>query len=289
VGIEMAAAAVHEIANALMAGAIDVVTVQRGIDPRGYLLVSSGGAGPVHAARVAERFSITRVVVPPAAGVVSAAGLLAVDLRADLSRAVLFDGNAIELAQLEQEFRSLEADAVTELGDLGPADFGRSVDLRYRGQAHAITVDVADALTVTRWQETLLRFGEAHQQAFGSHKPRVVEAAQLRVRASRKVQGAPIREAFHALSPVGPVLSAAGGSSPQRRRMRPAWSSEQGRMVDTAVVDRRWSSAGTALNGPAVIESPESTVWVPPGWSAVLQADGSSILDRVGDGPGKSA
>ena len=73
----------HEIANAIMGSAVRVVTVQRGIDPRGYALVAFGGAGPIHAARVAEQFGITTVVVPAASGVGSAIGLLATDLSTD--------------------------------------------------------------------------------------------------------------------------------------------------------------------------------------------------------------
>ena len=116
---ERAAAAVHEIANATMAGAIHVVTVQRGVDPRRYVLVTSGGAGPLHAPRIAERFGIRSIVVPPACGVASALGLLASDLRTDRVRTVNIDDGDLR-RQTSAHGSSSSSDAAASRMSPGP-------------------------------------------------------------------------------------------------------------------------------------------------------------------------
>nr|BFE88422.1 hypothetical protein GCM10020093_110230 [Planobispora longispora] len=136
-----AAHAVHEIANAAMGSAVHVVTVQRGIDPRGFVLVAFGGAGPMHAARVAARFGIATVVVPAHCGVASAAGLLAGDLSVDRVRSALG-------ADPAQVFAELTEAAAADLG-VRPGDPGvsveRSADVRFTGQAHDLTVPWTDS------------------------------------------------------------------------------------------------------------------------------------------------
>jgi N-methylhydantoinase A len=135
-----AAAGVVRVVEAEMARALRMVSVERGIDPRGLALVAFGGAGPLHACALAEELGIGRVLVPLASGVLSALGLAAADLRRD------YVGGS---------FEELEAGAAH---DLPGASMLRLVDARYRGQSHELTVE-AD-----RWEEHL---AEAHQRRYG--------------------------------------------------------------------------------------------------------------------------
>ena len=147
-GIEVseAARAVHDIVNANMAAAIRVVTVQRGIDPRGLTLVAFGGAGPMHAVRLAEMFGISSVAVPLAAGVASAVGLVGADLHVELVQTRVVDLADADPAELEAAFAELADQARAELADEPGTAFEitRSADVRYRGQAYHLTLPVPD-------------------------------------------------------------------------------------------------------------------------------------------------
>ena len=145
-GIDVIAAArgIHDIVNANMAAAIRVVTVQRGIDPRDFTLVAFGGAGPMHAVRLAQMFGIRSVAVPFAAGVASAVGLVGADLGVELVQTRIVDLADADAAELEAAFGELTAQARAELAEEPGATFivTRSADVRYRGQAYHLTVPV---------------------------------------------------------------------------------------------------------------------------------------------------
>ncbi|WP_214416660.1 hydantoinase/oxoprolinase family protein [Sphaerisporangium fuscum] len=254
-----AAHAVHEIANAAMGAAVHVVTVQRGIDPRGFVMVAFGGAGPVHAARVAERFGIGTVVVPPYCGVGSAAGLLAGDLSTDrvLSRLGAGDPSAV--------FAELAAAAAGDLGvTLGAPDVAveRSADVRFAGQAHDLTVPWSDSP-----EELAARFFEKYRQVYGIGQRGPVEVVSYRVRLTRRA----------ATPPAAPARAA--GPPPAGERTRAAWFPESGGFTPTRVLTRD-RLTGTAA-GPLIIEDAEATIVVPPGWSATLSPAGAVILERA--------
>ncbi|MBO3745693.1 hydantoinase/oxoprolinase family protein [Streptosporangiaceae bacterium NEAU-GS5] len=254
-----AAYAVHEIANAAMGSAVHVVTVQRGIDPRGFALVAFGGAGPMHAARVAARFGITTVVVPPYCGVASAAGLLSGDLSTDrvLSR--------LGVADPEEVFAGLERAAADDLGfdpgfDLG-FDLGfdeglvmeRSASVRFAGQAHDLTVPWSEDSDVLAD-----RFFQKYRQVYGIDQWGAIEVVSYHVRATRPGDRATLPPPVD----TRPTTS------------RPAWFPELGGYVETPVVGR----ARLPVDGPAIVEDPESTIVVPPGWSARLDRSGALLL-----------
>ncbi|MFG3442811.1 hydantoinase/oxoprolinase family protein [Nonomuraea sp. NPDC047897] len=252
-----AALAVHTIVNAAMASAVHVVTVQRGIDPRGFALVAFGGAGPMHAARVAGRFGIGRVVVPAHCGVASAAGLLTGALSADR---VLSRLGAADPAGL------LDALAREAAGDLGvtPADPGvrveRSVDVRFRGQSHELTVPWSASPRVLE-----SRFLARYARVYGVEQRGEVELVGYRVRVTLPPPAAPP-------SPAGPM-----DPDPRAVATRPAYFPELGGYADVPVHTRATLAALSAvpssipsasLPGPAIVEDPESTIVVPPGWTA---------------------
>jgi N-methylhydantoinase A len=262
-----AAHAVHEIANAAMGSAVHVVTVQRGIDPRGFAMVAFGGAGPMHAARVAERFGIDTVIVPAYCGVGSAAGLLAGDLSTDrvLSRLGAADASAV--------FEELAAGAAEDLGVVTGSPgvtVERSADVRFAGQAHDLTVPWSDSP-----EELAARFFAKYQQVYGIAQRGPVEVVSYRVRVTRKAAtppAAPARDT--APTPGGTALDV--GHIPAARQ---AWFPETGGFTTTPVFTRDRLPATTA--GPAIIEDAEATIVVPPGWTASTSPTGAVVLERA--------
>jgi N-methylhydantoinase A len=247
-----AALAVHTIVSAAMASAVHVVTVQRGIDPRGFTLVAFGGAGPMHAARVAERFGIGRVVVPAHCGVASAAGLLAGELSTDrvLSR--------LDAPDPEEVLDALARAAAEDLG-VSPSDPGvrlrRSVDARFRGQSHDLTVEWSPSR-----EELESRFLAKYAQVYGIEQRGEVELVGYRVRVTLSPEPG---IAPTAASPP-PGLS----PSPGTAGARPAYFPELGGYADVPVHTRATLATLGELPGPGIVEDPESTIVVPPGWTA---------------------
>ncbi|HUP72340.1 MAG TPA: hydantoinase/oxoprolinase family protein [Acidimicrobiales bacterium] len=271
ISAERAAAAVHEIANATMAGAIHVVTVQRGVDPRRYVLVTSGGAGPLHAPRIAERFGITSIVVPPACGVASALGLLASDLRADRVRTVNLDDADISVAHIAERFDALEREAAADVAPTAGAavEFRRSVDVRYRGQSHELNVVLTgDDVTPEVLAKMREDFYRAHREAFDVGTSGAIEVVNVRVRATQAVAHA-----------IFSRPSSTGGARPEGAT-RDAWFAERGGFVATPVHQLGECRPGAPIVGPALLEAPESTVLVPPGWTAVVAPSGAVVMEK---------
>ena len=152
-GVEECAQGIVRVANAEMVRALRVMTVERGLDPRRFTLLAFGGAGPLHAAELADELQITRVLVPPASGVLSALGLAAADRRTQVQRTLLLRGGALT----DDALRT----AIDELRPPG-AQVEVACDLRYRGQAHELTVRAAATV-----QELREAFAELHAERYG--------------------------------------------------------------------------------------------------------------------------
>jgi N-methylhydantoinase A len=241
-----AAHAVYEIVSASMASAVHVVTVQRGIDPRGFTLVAFGGAGPMHAARVAERFGISRVLVPAHSGVASAAGLLTGALSTErvISRLDAEDPGAL--------FDELAHTAAADLGlplTTPGLELTRSADVRFRGQSHDLTVPWSPAR-----EELASRFFAKYTQVYGIAQQSDVEVVAYRLRLTL-----PPPSADTAKTGVTPTAEETSTTT------RAAYFG--GAYVEVPVHTR---DSLERLHGPAVIEDPESTIVVPPGWTASL-------------------
>ncbi|MCT9933124.1 hydantoinase/oxoprolinase family protein [Planotetraspora sp. A-T 1434] len=276
---EAAAAAVHDIANAVMAAAVHVVTVQRGIDPRAYPIVAMGGAGPMHAARVAERFGIVRIVVPAACGVGSAAGLLATDLATDrVGTRVVAHADADIDAGIGPTYARLTAEGLADLGVTG-RDPGvvveRTIDIRYRGQAHDLNIALPPGeLTKAVLDGVVERFYERYLAAYGIAPRDPVEFVGYRVRVTRLVA----RDAAqaHHVAPAAGATGATGGPA----RSRPAWFAEAGGFADTPVYTRAARRGLPPLAGPLLVEDAEATVVVPPRWTLTVDATDTITLSR---------
>ncbi|MEU5878306.1 hydantoinase/oxoprolinase family protein [Spirillospora sp. NPDC047279] len=273
VDVEEAAAAIHEIANAQMGAAVHVVTVRRGIDPRGFTLVALGGAAPTHVARLAERFGIGRVLVPPQAGVGSAVGLLHADLAIERARTFLAPVSTLvscsasrdALGELAAIFADLERAARADLSDPGDATAVRSVGIRFVGQAHAFTVELPSGqITPEIVQRAAEEFYKRYHESYGIDLRDPVEMTTARVRV-----------VIPSGSPGLPRADAVPDAVAGTRRVR-----LDGKHADVPVLDRAACRAGDELAGPCVVTEPQCSLLVPPGWRGVVDERGAILLER---------
>ncbi|WP_254536455.1 hydantoinase/oxoprolinase family protein [Halomarina litorea] len=258
-----AARGVYRVVNANMTRAVRSVTVERGHDPRGFSLVGFGGAGPMHAAALAARLGVERVVVPRPCGVLSAYGLLVADERHDAVRTAkrpLADAEGVDgtLASLAESVRE-------DVSDPEAARVSFAADLRYAGQSFELSVSVERPFDPEGAGE---RFHAAHETAYGYRMDDPVELVNLRARAT--VERRPVAVAYEGGERVADA----------RRGTREAYfgSGEGSRFRETPVYDRERLPVGGRVDGPAVCEQAESTVVVPPGWTAEVGDDGALVL-----------
>jgi N-methylhydantoinase A len=252
-----AAIGVVLVANAEMGRALRVISVERGLDPREFVLVAFGGAGPMHACALAEDLGTTTVLVPKASGVLSALGLAISDLRRDYVAPFLARLDDVTEKEIEAGFRDLEAAARRDLDD---PDFTRRTDLRYRGQSFELTVD-ADGPSLASG------FQAAHRRRYGYvMEGTPVEVVNLRVVATVPIGKPSIEE---------PLAEAA---APPGSRM----ANFDGEWKTVPVFDRTAMGAGTRLAGPALVEFPEATCVVRPGWNGAVDDAGTLVLERDG-------
>lgn len=267
---DAAALGMLRIVNAHMEGAIRVISVQRGYDPRDCALVAFGGAGPLHACELAASLRIPRVLIPPAAGVLSAFGMLAADVIKDYVRTVMLpligsdDTIAAALARLSEQGRR-------DLIDEGYADerisLERYLDMRYVGQSYELTIPFAEGAGMAS------AFHRAHAQRFGYSDAREpVQIVNVRVKARGRVDTPPL--------PRQPEASAA--ESEPERLWRVAFSGAGGGLVwlDTPVYLRERLAPGVTLTGPAIVAQYDTTTVLPPGWSAKVNTAGAIVAQR---------
>lgn len=255
-----AAEGVITVANVAMAGALRVISVERGYDPADFTLVPFGGAAGLHAVALAERLGIPRLLVPPDPGVLSAYGMLVAPVRTDAARTVLI-GDPSDAA-LEPVFAELEASARKAMAEeeVDPAGIRveRYVAARYRGQSHELDVPAAS------WAE---RFHDAHEQRFGhADRGAIPEAVTLRVEALAPPPSIP-----------APALPRGGGEPAPAGR---GTVRHEGAAVDAAWYTREVLGAGHVVHGPALLLERTAAFWLPPGWTAFVQADGSLLVER---------
>jgi N-methylhydantoinase A len=266
-GLSVADAAARMIAvvNANMAQALRIVSIERGHDPREFSLIAFGGAGPVHAAALAEELDIPEVIVPPAPGAFSALGLVATDLRRDYARTLYADLGRVDPAQVAAAMAAMEqaGAAMQDAAQVPPARraMQRAADLRYRRQAYELTIPMADGpITRASLDALAAEFHRRHEQTYGHANPREpVQLVNLRLTALGRLAD----------------LNLVQRSNPARarQRSRQAWFPTTG-FVACPVHWREGLAAETRIAGPAVIEALDSTTVVPPGWTARVDARG---------------
>jgi N-methylhydantoinase A len=261
---ESAAQGVLEVADTRMEGALRLISVERGHDPADLVLVAFGGAAPLHAAELAGRLGVPRVLVPPDPGTLSARGILVADVRKDASLSVLRRGADAELAALEPVFAELEQAARAELAAEGfegeVVSVDRAIDTRYGGQSYELAVPLT-----ADWVET---FHAAHLSRFGfKREDAVVEAVTLRLTARARVT-------HPAPRPIDRSKAPAAAARTLRVYIHGEWR-------DVPLHTRAALRAGQRIDGPAVIAEYSATTWLPPGWYAEVASYGDLLLAAV--------
>jgi N-methylhydantoinase A len=256
---EETARGIVRVADAEMIRALRVISIERGLDPRELTLVAFGGAGGLHACSLAEELDIGRILVPLAAGVLSALGLAISDVRHDQVHPLLAGLETADRAEVEAGFAGLEANVRGQLADDARLSLARLADLRYQGQSFELTVAVDDL------EDLAARFHAEHERRYGYRmEDEAVQLVNLRLvatvpREKPKLHEAPARQA----------------ATPARRR-----ASFDGGWREVDVHDRADLGAGSAIKGPAVVEFAESTLVIRPGWQATVDEIGTLDLEQ---------
>jgi N-methylhydantoinase A len=278
VGPREAAAGVLRVADANTADAIRVVSVERGYDPRDFSLVAFGGAGPLHAASVAADVGVPEVLVPPTAGVLSALGLLASDLTYDAATSRVRPWADVDPEALATTLREFEADGEARVPADLPVEHERFVELRYQGQSFDLRVPVpgpgpesgsraADRrLDDAALDDVAERFHEKHEQRYGHASPdEPLELVTVRVR-TRGVVEPP---------DLDPPTTEGDPDDAIRETRTVRFDQDH----ETRIYGREDLPTGATLDGPAIVEGPESTVVVRPEDALEVAEDGTLRLE----------
>jgi N-methylhydantoinase A len=264
--VAQAAWGIHQVVTTNMELATRVVSIERGYDPRRLALAAFGGSGPVHGCRLAQALRIPRVVLPAAAGVTSAIGLLAAEVKFDLSRSHVTRLSALDpthLGRLLDEMTRSGAEVVREAGVGGELATARTADLRYVGQGYELTVALpagpVDATTAGRLRAA---FDAAYAQRYG-YADAQAEVELVTIGATVTGAGPEVRLPEHR-----PDTRAVGEArKPDRAVFFPEWRDYR----SCPVYDRARLPVGGRLEGPAIVEEAESTTVLPPG--AIAEVD----------------
>jgi N-methylhydantoinase A len=257
--VQACAEGIRRVAAAEMIRALRVVTVERGIDPRRYALMAFGGAGGLHAAQIADELGIDTILCPRASGVLAALGLVVSPRRRDVQRSVLLSGDALTAQAIEQQVEQL-GERAREAMHEPDANLHVVYELRYRGQSFELPVAGAADADPDQLREA---FEAEHEERYGYRDAdQELELVTIRVSATA----------------AGVDVELAGGDDDELDRdTREATLG--GEAVELEVL-RGIPAPGTKLEGPAVVELPESTLLVPPGWSGEVDDTGTIRITR---------
>ncbi len=263
------------VVTANMAKAIRVISVQRGHDPRDYTLMAFGGAGPLHAARLAKELDIKRILVPRNPGILCAMGLLLTDLRADFAATRLLPLDSGVLVEIDAAFATLNGQAdVWFAHEEIAADarrLTRTVDMRYAGQNYELAIPLPDGPITSETLDLLAAgFADAHQRMYGflaNSEP--VQLVTFRLEATGLVSKATL--AAHP--------SAGADATHAIRESRDVWFTESGDFVACPVYAREDLKSGNRFSGPAIVEQMDATTVVLPGMTARVDPYLNLILE----------
>ena len=277
---EALAHGIIEIANWSQANAIRQMTIQRGIDPRGFALLAFGGAGPAQSPAVMDLLGMQACIVPPNPGNLSAFGLLAVDWRTDHIVTRVMHEDAIDLATIAALYTELEGDALATLErdgiDAARMRIVREADIRYAGQSMEVRVAAPGGAVNELFLASLIQaFHAAHLRTFGYNyaNQQKAELVNLCVSGFGRIE-----------RPEMPRLAARGGTTPARKSVRPVYF--DGAFRDTPIYDRAVLPPGFWLDGPAVVEEFGSTTVVFPDQHLDVDPHGILIVRSTHDQAG---
>jgi N-methylhydantoinase A len=272
--LEQAALGIIELACFKMADAIRQISVARGRDPRRFALVASGGAGPLHAGRLAELLGIPLVIVPRTPGVGCSTGLLASGVEEDVVATEMQSQNQADLGRIAARFEELEREARRRIAAHqswpGEIDVHRSADVRYRGQRTELTVPVpGGTFDATAFDCLVNAFNRAYREAYGydytGQQP--IELVNVRVTARLALPAVPDEPQL--------VARPAGAIEPAGHRL--VYFSDAG-WLDSPVFERSSLAAGDRITGPAVIAQYDCTTLILPSQPCEVHDSGSLLL-----------
>jgi N-methylhydantoinase A len=266
------ASGMHRIINARMADEVRLVSVRRGYDARQFALLLLGGAGPVHGGRLMRMLAMPMAVVPATPGVLSAFGLLVANIEHDHTRTFTAKADEVEVAQLNALFQDLEQLGQDKMQqDRVPAEavrVSRHADLRYVGQSYELEVALPLALDASSMRRAVADFHAVHQQVYGHSRPtHAVEFVNIRT-----VHSAPLpRPHLLPRAVPGRLEEACKGS-------RQAYFDEYHAYHDTPIYSRAHLPVDVEIEGPAIVEQPDTTTVVYPGQRCRVDAAGNLLI-----------
>lgn len=263
-GLEAAARGILAIADNHMVGAIRVVSVERGHDPRDFTLVPFGGAGPLHGCALADLLGIRRVLVTNAPGVLCANGLLAADLKSEFSRALAIAG-PMNGPETEVIVAELEAQAQAWLDEEDVAQDARVIErvalMRYAGQGGEIAVPYSpDRATIEA------SFSQLHKALYGFSLGAPIELVTLRTHATGLAKNAP-------------TITLEPGDTPDPSEHITVLIA--GTATSVPVFDRASLGAGAQFTGPAILTQLDTTTFVAPNWTGTVHPSGNILLEKA--------
>jgi N-methylhydantoinase A len=275
--LEEAAWGIHRMVNLNMELATRVVSIERGHDPRGLAFVATGGCGQAHGCRLAAALGVPRVVLPAAAGVASAIGLLSAEVRFDVARTFLTPLDRARPDEVRALFEEMEKEAagvVEASTSAPPVRLVREVDLRYVGQGFELTVELPGGeIDGGLLEEVGRAFHRAYARRYGfAAEGEPVEATTWKLTAYGESQVVELPRFERAVERLEDAV----------RERRPAYFPETGGYTETVVYDRYLLYPGAEVVGPAVVEERESTTVVPPGMAARVDDHGGLIVETAG-------
>jgi N-methylhydantoinase A len=279
---------ITQVANSAMTRVLRAVTTERGRDPRGFTLLAFGGAGPIHAASLAENMGITRLMVPLYPGLFSALGLLLADYRHDYIAAIASPLLSVPTDEIMARYDELKDRARSEMRaegvDPNTIRFEQQVDLKYGYQMYEMTLPFPREVDSPTLVATLAQlFTDAHNQAYGYYRDDPIELMSVRLRALASAASLSFAELVaHYSATSSEMASSSGNLRPQdgvTARERQAFFGPRHGSLATPLRSR--FAISDPEQGPIIIEEPDTTVVVPPNW--IVQGDrfGNLVLSKV--------
>jgi N-methylhydantoinase A len=278
------ASAMIRTANENMANAVRIVTVEEGVDPRDHALIAMGGAGPTHAAEIAEAIGMDRVIVPLHPGLTSAFGALAAEVRVDEVKSVALKSSSVAAETVDGLFEDIKTTAAANFRAQGSSSeepaLARIIAMRYEGQNYEQEIPVPDGtITEELLAQVYERYHELHHEFYGYRLDAIpVELVRLMVTATAAdTRGLPALS----LDVHGRTATA------ETPGARTADVHFEGGFRKTPVIGRSALIGAESQVGPMIVESMDTTVVVPPGW--VVESDAVGILELRRTGGAESS
>jgi len=271
--VDKAAAGVYDIVNTNMSRAMRIISVERGQDPTLLSLVAFGGAGPVHATRLARLLKIRRTIVPLAAGVTSALGLLVADMKFDFIRTYLTRLQDINVSKVKELYESMKDEADPLLSETEyERRYARAVDMRYSGQAFELTVPFGHGFDDFNYEELKSNFLKLYQARYGYTSSDPIECVNFRLIASGVVPKVSLK---------GKKQFGAADAKDAIKGRRGVYFPETSGFIESTIYDRYKLFEGASFEGPAIVEEKESTCVVAPGQRVSVDSYANLIVEEV--------